>query len=130
MDYGHAYDLAQTVFANTLGDLPKPVVDLVAQIGRMLAEREKTEFTRRDVREFTRLPDHVMKRHMRTLEDLEYVNVTRAPNGGSFRYRMLPGGAGSPALAGLTPPEELARRWETEKAGQPEHHRDNASVPA
>ena len=123
-DYAHAYDLAQTVFANTLGDLPKPVVDLVGQIEAMQAERDKAEFTRRDVREFTRLPDHVVKRHMRTLEDLEYVNVTRAPNGGSFRYRLLPNTSASPVLAGLTPPDELAQ-----KAGQAEQHRNTGGIP-
>lgn len=126
-DYAHAYDLAQTVFANTLGDLPKPVVDLVAEIKKMLGKREKAEFTRRDVREFTRLPDHIVKRHMRCLEDLEYVHVTRAPNGGSFRYRLLPNSAASPVLAGLTPPDELAERWK--KAGQPEQDRDTDGVP-
>jgi len=139
-DYAHAYDLAQTVFANTLGDLPKPVVDLVTQIEAMLGKRDKAEpersgdrlphgspkgetksnqFSRRDVREFTRLPDHIVKRHMRTLEELEYVNVTRAANGSSFRYRLLPNHAASPALAGLTPPGDLAERYEkAEQAGQ------------
>jgi len=130
-DYAHAYELAQTVFANTFGDLPKPAVDLVAQINAMLAQSGKKEFARRDVREFTRLPDHIVKRHMRTLEDLEYVHVTRAPNGGSFRYRLMPGGAPSPVLAGLTPPNQLAERWQAaEKAGQPEHDRNTTSVPA
>ena len=126
-DYAHAYDLAQTVFANTLGDLPKPVVDLVGQIEAMLGNNRKAEFTRRDVREFTRLPDHIVKRHMRCLEDLEYVNVTRAANGGSFRYRLLPDAAASPVLAGLTPPEQLAERWQ--KAGQAGPDRNTGGVP-
>lgn len=132
-DYAHAYDLAQTVFANTLGDLPKPVVDLVTEIEKMLDGRKKAEFTRRDVREFTRLPDHIVKRHMRTLEELEYVDVTRAASGGSYRYRLLPNHSASPVLAGLTPPEELAERWNTrpsgsDKAEQPGQDRNTGGV--
>jgi DNA primase len=118
-DYAHAYDLAQIVFANTLGDLPKPVLDLLAQIKEM----NKTEFTRRDVREFTKLPDHIVKRHIRSLEELEYVSVTRAPSGGCYRYRLLAAEEASPALTGLTPPDELK-----EKAGQAEQKRNTPNV--
>lgn len=107
-DYAHAYDLAQTVFANTLGDLPKPVADLMKQIESM----KQTEFTRRDVREFTKLPDHLLKKHMRAIEDLEYVSVTRAAQGGSFRYRLLPKQKDPPLLSGLTPPDELEEKWD------------------
>jgi DNA primase catalytic core len=125
-DYAHAYDLAQTVFANTLGDLPKPVMDLLAQIRKM----KKAEFTRRDVREFTKLPDHLVKRQMRTLEELEYVSVARAPSGGSFRYRLFSMEESSPALSGLTPPDELRQklpvRLGPEQAG---HDRNKAPVP-
>lgn len=111
-DYAHAYDLAQTVFNNTLGDLPKPVADLFAQIKSM----KKSEFTRRDVREFTRLPDHLVKRQMRALEELEYVSVSRAPSGGSFRYRLFAEENSSPALGGLITPEQLQQK--AEQAGQ------------
>lgn len=110
-DYAHAYDLAQTVFANTLGDLPKPVADLMERIEAMLEASGKSEFSRRDVREFTRLPDHLLKRHMGAVEDLEYVSVSRASQGGSFRYRLLPGRKAPPVLAGLMTPETLAEKW-------------------
>lgn len=111
-DYGHAYDLAKTVFANTLGDLPKPVMDVMQKIEEMLGQHQKSEFTRRDVREFTRLPDHLLKKHMRAIEDLEYVSVTRAAQGGSFRYRLLPKQKDQPVLAGLIPPEILSEKWD------------------
>jgi DNA primase catalytic core len=119
-DYAHAYDLAQTVFANTLGDLPKPVMDLLGQIRKM----KKAEFTRRDVREFTKLPDHLVKRQMRILEELEYVSVSRAPSGGCFRYRLFSMEESGPALSGLTPPDELK-----DKAEQAGHDRNKAPVP-
>ncbi len=87
---------------------PKPVADLMKQIESM----KQTEFTRRDVREFTKLPDYLLKKHMRAIEDLEYVSVTRAAQGGSFRYRLLPKQKDPPVLAGLTPPAQLEEKWD------------------
>ena len=116
-DYAHAYDLAQVVFANTLGDLPKPVSDLLRQIESMIEKSGKNSFTRREVREFTRLPDHMVKRHMRALEELEYVNVTRTASGGSYRYKLLPETITSPALKGLGHPDELEKRGKKRNSG-------------
>ena len=110
-DYAHAYDLAQRIFANTLGDLPKPVNDLIQQIEIMLKEHSQSDFTRRDVREYTRLPDHQLKKHMRSIEDLEYVGVTRASQGGSYRYRLLPKQKSPPVLEGLIEPQVLQEKW-------------------
>lgn len=126
-DYAHAHDLAQSVFTNTLGDLPKPVADLLGQIRKM----GKPDFTRRDVREFTKLPDHLVKRQMRTLEDLEYVSVSRAPSGSSFRYRLFAKEESSPALDGLTTPEELRMKCQSDpkKAEQAGHDRNTPDVP-
>ena len=87
-------------------------MDVMKQIEAMLGQYQKSEFTRRDVREFTRLPDHLLKKHMRAIEDLEYVSVTRAPQGGSFRYRLLPKQKAPPVLEGLTPPEQLKEKWD------------------
>jgi hypothetical protein len=48
---------------------------------------------------------------MRSLEDLEYVSVRRARNGGSFKYQL----AGQPPavnlLDGLTTPEQLKEKY-------------------
>ena len=89
-DYAIAYDLAAHVFGNTLGDLPKPVADLVAEIEAMLEKSGKNDFTRRDVREHTRLPDYLLKRHIRAIEELEYIEVPqRTARGGSYRYRLV-----------------------------------------
>ena len=67
-------------------------------------------FSRRDVRDEVKLPDHMIKRHMRQIEDLEYVEVRRAVNGGSFRYRLLPQKKAPDVLAQLTTPEQLAAK--------------------
>lgn len=65
------------------------------------------------MREALRLPDHLAKRHMREIEELEYVTVQRAPQGGSFRYRLLPDKKTPAVLDGLLAPAALA-----EKVGQ------------
>ena len=117
-DYAAAYDLAHAVFAQAGSDVPKPVADLLAQIETVIAaealkQKARAEdiwFTRRMIREAVRLPDHIIKAHMRQIEELEYVQVQRAASGGSFRYRLLPQKKAPAILAGLTAPEELAKR--------------------
>ncbi len=116
-DYATAYGLAQSVFAQSVHDLTQPGRELHEQIKRMverdldkldLAQKDHW-FTRRDIREFTKLPDHQIKRTVRQLEDLEYLDVRRSATGGSFRYR-LPSKSAAPALFdGLTTPEELQK---------------------
>jgi hypothetical protein len=83
----------------------------------------ETWFTRRMIREATKLPDHIIKRHMREIEDLEYVVVQRAPSGGSFRYRLLPQKQAPALLEGLLSPESLAQ-----KAGQAEQKRKSPKI--
>lgn len=116
-DYATAYGLAQSVFAQSVHDLTKPGRDLYDQVKRMVARDLKTLdvaqkdywFTRRSIREFTKQPDHQIKRTIRQLEELEYLDVRRSFNGGSFRYR-LPSHSAVPALfEGLTTPEELQK---------------------
>lgn len=119
-DYAAAHDLAHIVFAQAGSDVPKPVADLLARIETVMAAeaaRQKVRvedlwFTRRMIREAVRLPDHIIKAHMRQIEELEYVQVQRAPQGGSFRYRLVARKNAAPILEGLTPPEELAQKWE------------------
>jgi DNA primase catalytic core len=117
-DYALAYDLAHQVFADSAGDLPKPARDFLAQVERIVegaAKQAKTSvaefwFSRRMVREALRLSDHLAKRLMREIEDLEYVAVQRAPQGGSFRYRLLPDKKTPAVLDGLLAPAALATK--------------------
>jgi hypothetical protein len=48
---------------------------------------------------------------MRQLEELEYIQVQRAPQGGSFRYRLADAGERPRQVAGLITPEALAEKW-------------------
>lgn len=118
-DYAIAYDLAHVVFAQSAGDLPKPVAEFLDDVELIVTEAAKKAktapesfpFSRRLIRETTRLPDHIVKRHMRQLEELEYVQVQRAPQGGSFRYRLADAGERPRQVAGLITPEALAEKW-------------------
>ncbi len=117
-DYAVAYDLAHQVFAQTTSDLSKPVRDFLDQMEQgveRMAQATKTRlhdfwFTRRMVREATRVPDYLIKLYMRQIEDLEYIQVERAQRGGSFRYRMLPEKKATDSLGGLPTPQELRKK--------------------
>jgi DNA primase catalytic core len=117
-DYAVAYDLAHQVFAQTTSDLSKPVRDFLDQMEQgveRMAHVAKTRlhdfwFTRRMVREATRVPDYLIKLYMRQIEDLEYIQVERAQRGGSFRYRMLPEKKAAGSLGGLPTPQELRKK--------------------
>jgi DNA primase catalytic core len=118
-DYEAAYDLAHVIFAQAGSDVPKPVADFLARVEAVVAEEARKQkaregevwFTRRMVREAVRLPDHVIKAHMSQIEELEYVHVQRAPQGGSYRYRLLPQKKAAPVLDGLTTPDALREKW-------------------
>ena len=117
-DYATAFDLAKSCLEHAWAELPRSASQLLAAIRKWATKEAKKlgvqsselSFRRRDVRQVTGLPDHIVKRGMRSLEDLEYVTVRRARNGGSFRYQL----AGQPPavdlLDGLTTPEQLKEK--------------------
>jgi DNA primase len=118
-DYAMAYDLAHQVFAQASSDLPKPVADFLAEIEKLVPQKAKEAkcpantytFSRREIREAVNLPDHIVKRYMRQIEELEYVQVQRASQGGSFRYRLADTGERPRHLDGLITPQLLAEKW-------------------
>lgn len=127
-DYAIAYDLARTVFAQTLQDVSKPAKDLFDRIKPMVeAETRRLNiapkdywFTRRTIREHTKLPDYTIKRVIRELEELEYLDVRRSAQGGSFRYRLAALHTAPAIFDGLTSPNELRQKWDNwNKSGTP-----------
>lgn len=119
-DYANAYELARTAFAQALTDIPRNARLVLSHIRAMVKEvSERLDlserdygFRRRDIREFTKLPDHQVKRAMRTLEELEYIHVRRGGGrGGSFVYRLAADPREKDPLEGLTTPEELRKSW-------------------
>lgn len=116
-DYACAYDLARAAFAQALADMPRNARLVLSHIRAMVrdacerlnvSERDYG-FRRRDVREYTKLPDHQIKRSMRVLEDLEYVHVRRGGRGGSFIYHLAADPGEKDPLEGLTTPDELRK---------------------
>jgi hypothetical protein len=116
-DYALAYTLARTAFAHALTDVPREAKQLLSQIRVMVREwserlaldEKDYGFRRRDVREYTKQPDHLVKRAMRILEDLEYLYVRRSGRGGSFIYHLGRHHTEKDPLDGLTTPEELRK---------------------
>lgn len=114
-DYALAYELARTAFMHALTDVPREAKQMLSQIRVMVREwserlaldEKDYGFRRRDVREYTKQPDHLVKRAMRILEDLEYLYVRRSGRGGSFIYHLGRHHAEKDPLDGLTTPEEL-----------------------
>lgn len=120
-DYAIAHDLAHQVFAQAGSDIPKPVADFLATLEtamRQAAADVKQDptgytFSRRQVREALQLPDYLVKLYMRQIEELELIEVQRAARGSSFRYRLAATRDLHATLHGLTPPDELAKKWKS-----------------
>jgi len=88
-DYRIAYELVAGSISDTLAEAPSPVRRFYARVVEMMnAGSNGGRFTRRDVREHTRMPNHLVKSYMRELEQLEWVEVERAPRGGRYSYAL------------------------------------------
>lgn len=107
-----AKKLIHEVLGHSLDDMQTQTRKLLTMIDGMVkaaCEREKIEraeyrFSRRDVRAFTRWSDSQLKRHMKRLEDLEYLIVHRGGRGQSFVYELFfdaAADAARPTLPGL-----------------------------
>lgn len=110
-DYGAAYAMAGELVRASVSELKKPAGELLDVI-RAHGAGERT-FTRRQVRQWSGLPNHQVKALMSELEDLEWVYLEKTPpRGGRYEYRLADASAGEQeVLAGLLTPEELTRLW-------------------
>ncbi len=110
-DYRTAYTIARDVIGDSLAELMKPERDFYERTRRMREEREKKTFSRRDIREYTGLPDHLVRRMVQTLVEMEYFLVSEGKNGVKFEYMINPYPVEArDIIQGLTTPEELERR--------------------
>ncbi len=116
-DYAEAYQLAHAVLASTLQDLSKPGQDLVSELRSFVAHAAvakkvpatEVSFTRRDLRDALRWPDHKLRDTVKELVDLEEVEVVAGRNGAKFVYRLAAQRHGAAeVLSGLSAPEEIA----------------------
>jgi len=75
----------------------------------MAQEKEILSFQRRQVRDYTGIPDHLVRRYLETLVGMEYLLVLEGKNGVRFEYRLNPEPLEhKEIIQGLTTPEELA----------------------
>lgn len=114
-DYLIAYELSKIALQDSLNDLPTPTKAFLGLLEDIIskkaieeaADEENFTFRRRDIREWLNLPDHMVKRHMRLLEELEYVNVKRDSKNGYITYTLLAQTTKDSYLEALTSPKDL-----------------------
>ena len=117
-DIQMAAELIQQVLGRSLDELPPQtrrllllVDDMVkAQCEQLAMERSDYRFSRRDVRRFTGWSDAQVKRHLRKLEELEYLIVHHGGRGQSLVYELYferPADPSQPFLPGLADIEKF-----------------------
>ena len=117
-----AKKLIHEVLGHSLDDMQSQTRKLLTMIDSMVkaaCEQEKIEraehrFSRRDVRAFTRWSDSQLKRHMKRLEELEYLIVHRGGRGQSFVYELFFEAAADAARSTLP---GLEHSYDGEKSG-------------
>jgi hypothetical protein len=118
-DYAAAYGLARAALAQALCDLPRMARTVLSHLHVMVKEwsqrlgiaEKDYGFRQRDIREFTKLPHHAIKRAMKSLEELEFVHIRGGGRGRAPVYVLAAHEKPTDPLAGLTTPEELKRQW-------------------
>jgi hypothetical protein len=127
-----AKKLIHEVLGRSLDDMSvqtRKLLMMVYGMVRAVCEQDKIEraehrFSRRDVRTFTRWSDSQLKRHLKRLEELEYLIVHRGGRGRSFVYELSFEGnedTARPTLAGLE------HQYDDEKSGL-EAHKSGAGL--
>jgi len=119
-DIALANELAAEILGKSLDELSGPSRRLLQLIEEATIEWAKAqgiepcqvEFTRRQIREYTRWSDYQIKTHIRQLEELEYLIPCTGRPGQRFTYRLAwhgEGRDGKPFFLGLKPVDELRR---------------------
>ena len=117
-DYKIAYKLAEIVFTHSLSELPKNASLLYQRIKEMVVENCQKHgiklkdywFKRRDLREYSKVPDHQIKRTIKLLVDLDYLDIRRAGYGGTHFYHLTNHVVDPQIMKGVTTPEQLEKR--------------------
>jgi DNA primase catalytic core len=109
-DYKTAYLLAREVLGESFTELKKPQRELLQQIEKLASEKEE-ELTRRQIREYTGLPDYRLRDLLAELVSLEYLQVIEGRQGKSYHYQLAERAIISGKIVeGLTHPDELIRK--------------------
>jgi hypothetical protein len=84
-------------------------------------------FSRRDIREWTRWSDSQIKRHIKQLEELEYLYSVQGKKGKEYVYELLYSGGGEdgkPFLMGLIDIEQLKEKLKNSGKRQQDNNSD------
>ena len=107
-----ANQLAQEVLGRTLDELPPQTRRLLESVLQMVQsecheqqlKQSALRFSRKTVRDASGWSDFQVKKHLKRLEDLEYVLIHKGQRGQSFEYELLyqgEGQQGEPFILGL-----------------------------
>jgi hypothetical protein len=118
-DYAIAYGLAKDIMGESLTELKKPQRELLKQVEDLVEEKgdhvTSDELTRRVIRERTGLADTRLRELLRDLVNLEYLVQKEGGQGKTCRYALGERSTvGKELIAGLTTPEELAKKTKNE----------------
>jgi hypothetical protein len=129
-DIAIANELAHRLFGQSLDDLSAPsrealdrITGYVEKKSRELkCEREKVEFSRRELREVFGWSDTRLRVYLGELVDMEYLAPVSGRNGMRFCYRLIDGGTpGERRIPGLKDVETLRKEAELSGIVQPLH---------
>lgn len=118
-DYATAHALSKELLSDTFQDLSRAARELYDGIKSHVESASKDRpldarqvvFTRREIREASRLPNYRVKALFRELEELEYLTVTRGARGTTSAYQLVEGvGSERTRGLGLLSPDELQRK--------------------
>ena len=115
-DYDIAYDMANDIIGDSLTELMKPERDFLKRIEEMLKEKNKDKFTRRQLREYLGLPDHIVRKYITKLVELEYLQIIEGKKGQKYEYKLHEESqVAEKIIKGLTTPEELREKLNKQK---------------
>jgi DNA primase len=135
-----AAGLIRQVLGRSLDELPPQtrrmlllIDDLVrGECERLEMERKDYRFSRRDVRQHTGWSDAQVKRHLRKLEELEYLIVHHGGRGQSIVYELFferPADPSQPFLPGMMDIEKLQMCNYEEKLDGQKVEKDGSNTP-
>jgi DNA primase len=126
-DIEKANALANEILGRALDDLPPQPRQLLKLIYRMVLQMvsaksdggdpSQCRFTRKNIRDWTKWSDPQIKRHIRLLQEMEYLRCVTGKKGTEYTYELLYSGEGEdggPFLMGLISVEELRKHVEHE----------------
>lgn len=122
-DYTAAYELSFGLLGDTLSDLKKPEREFVEAIKHFVERQtgrnegdDLTDFARREIREWTGLPQHRIRQLFDALLELEYLEPVRSSRGSGVRYRLSKAAwHAENAIPGLLTPDELRKKLDEER---------------